>query len=318
VGQTPHIEAIKCQTIHPKKVKQVIVVRFTRNERGIEVFVLNCKSILLLCWCLWTLSCARIDIFDSSETEVFPIAPESSQESILTVTIAGPTDEPDQRLRIYADGTAYLENYQNFSQKIAVLTQADIEHLQKTFSDNDFFNILEPAGIDRTFDSYAYRIDYSWQDENRTLTLGPENSSSNSDNIVAEIDDIIHRLADNGLDLRLIVEKQSGTFIFTLDVLNSGKQPLTLSFNSMKTHDIIVRDPSRNGPEATVWNWAKDFVFAQVAQQHILAVGQTLRYKHVWDGRDNQGTEVKGTFAVSGHLLSTPGGITRALPIFIE
>ena len=287
-------------------------------QEKIEVFVLRCKSILLLCCGLWALSCTRIDIFDSVETEEPVIVPESSQESILTVTTTGSTDEPAQRLRVYADGTAYLENYQNFSQKTAVLTQADLQHLQKTFSDNDFFNILEPAGIDETFDSYAYRIDYSWQNENRTLTLSPDRASSNSDNIVAEIENIIHRLADNGLDLRLIVEKLCGTFIFTLNVLNSGKRPLTLSFNSLKTHDIFVRDPSRNGPEATVWNWAKDFVFAQVTQEYVLAVGETLRYKHVWDGRDNHGTEVKGTFAVSGHLLSTPGGITRALPISVE
>lgn len=74
----------------------------------------------------------------------------------------------------------------------------------------------------------------------------------------------------------------------TLAVQNVGTAPLTLTFASGQSFEIVVRRPRRD----EVWRFSHDKAFTQAVQVRTWKPGETVLYRGTWDQRDLQGRRV--------------------------
>jgi len=87
---------------------------------------------------------------------------------------------------------------------------------------------------------------------------------------------------------------------FTIYITADGTEPSALTYRSSQRYDFAVVDSS--GRE--IWRWSMGKAFAQVMSEETLETGATLRFREVWDQRDNEGREVAGqTYSAVGESL---------------
>ncbi len=99
----------------------------------------------------------------------------------------------------------------------------------------------------------------------------------------------------------------------TLVAQNTGAGPLTLTFSSGQTFELVVRRP--RGDE--VWRWSHDKAFTQAFQNRTLKAGEMVSYRGAWDQRDLQGRRVDpGTYEiVAMFLVRLEGSDRRSLSL---
>lgn len=76
----------------------------------------------------------------------------------------------------------------------------------------------------------------------------------------------------------LVVQRQATTIHFALQVVNSGRKSIELTFPSGQTHDFVVLDSA--GKE--VWRWGTGRLFTQALQNKLLARGESLDMRESW------------------------------------
>ncbi len=100
----------------------------------------------------------------------------------------------------------------------------------------------------------------------------------------------------------------------TLAVQNVGTTPLTLTFRSGQSFEIVVRRPRRD----EVWRWSHDKAFNQAVQVRTWKPGETVLYHGTWDQRDLQGRRLDpGTYEAVAMFLGRLDGTEKrsiALP----
>lgn len=75
------------------------------------------------------------------------------------------------------------------------------------------------------------------------------------------------------------VTRDAATIRFALQVVNSGKKSVELTFPSGQTHDFVVLDST--GTE--VWRWGTGRLFTQALQNKLLSRGESLAMTESWD-----------------------------------
>lgn len=75
----------------------------------------------------------------------------------------------------------------------------------------------------------------------------------------------------------LQVEPFPDSVRFSLQVTNTGSQPVTLQFPSGQSFDFVV---SRGGAE--LWRWSADRMFTQAVRTETLAPGETRSFDAAW------------------------------------
>jgi|SRR5687768_9288625 len=75
------------------------------------------------------------------------------------------------------------------------------------------------------------------------------------------------------------VTRDAATIRFALQVVNSGKKSIELTFPSGQTHDFVVLDST--GKE--VWRWGTGRLFTQALQNKLLSRGESLDMTESWD-----------------------------------
>ena len=75
------------------------------------------------------------------------------------------------------------------------------------------------------------------------------------------------------------VTRDAATIRFALQVVNSGKKSIELTFPSGQTHDFVVLDST--GTE--VWRWGTGRLFTQALQNKLLSRGESLAMTESWD-----------------------------------
>lgn len=76
----------------------------------------------------------------------------------------------------------------------------------------------------------------------------------------------------------LVVQRQATTIHFALQVVNSGRRSIELTFPSGQTHEFVVLDSA--GKE--VWRWGTGRLFTQALQNKLLARGESLDMRESW------------------------------------
>ena len=77
----------------------------------------------------------------------------------------------------------------------------------------------------------------------------------------------------------LDVTRDAATIRFALQVVNSGKKSIELTFPSGQTHEFVVLDST--GTE--VWRWGTGRLFTQALQNKLLSRGESLDMTESWD-----------------------------------
>ncbi|MBE3576748.1 MAG: hypothetical protein IMX00_03550 [Limnochordales bacterium] len=96
--------------------------------------------------------------------------------------------------------------------------------------------------------------------------------------------------------------------VFTLAVVNTGADPLTLRFNTGQRYDFLVSDA--HGRE--IWRWSSSRAFIQMVSEVVAAPRQLLAYSVIWDGKDDEGRPVAGgEYWVQGVLTTEPWAATE-------
>lgn len=89
---------------------------------------------------------------------------------------------------------------------------------------------------------------------------------------------------------------------FAIAVDNPADAPVTLTFPSRQTYDIVVLDGERE-----VWRWSSDRFFATAMTELTVPPGVVLLGRERWDGRDASGAPVPvGTYRVVANLATNP------------
>ena len=94
-----------------------------------------------------------------------------------------------------------------------------------------------------------------------------------------------------------------------LTVTNTGTAPATFTFPTGQRYELAVRQRGRE-----VWRWSNDRAFTQVVSALSLTPGETLTFRDVWPGVNNNNVPVPpGTYTMAGWLTS-PGhaGVTES------
>jgi hypothetical protein len=77
----------------------------------------------------------------------------------------------------------------------------------------------------------------------------------------------------------LQVRTGNGEVRFTLQVTNTGNQPLDLLFPTGQSFDFTVR---RRAGGQELWRWSADMMFTQAFRSQTLAPDSTLRFEESW------------------------------------
>jgi hypothetical protein len=70
-----------------------------------------------------------------------------------------------------------------------------------------------------------------------------------------------------------------------LHATNPTSDPVTLEFSSGQRYDFLILDAAGK----TVWRWGQDQMFTQALGREVLAPGQGLQYRAVWNPAGKRG-----------------------------
>ena len=120
------------------------------------------------------------------------------------------------------------------------------------------------------------------------------------------------------LKVALGVERQTYCFgqpvHIKLAITNTGSRPITLRFSSGQQYDFVVTRADKE-----VWRWSADKVFIQALTSRTLAPSETLKFREIWQQKDNQGRQVPaGEYSIAGLLTTMKSPRPKAGPISIK
>lgn len=77
----------------------------------------------------------------------------------------------------------------------------------------------------------------------------------------------------------LVVKVGHDSVELVLHATNPTSKPVTLEFSSGQRYDFLILDAAGR----TVWQWGQDQMFTQSLGSEVLAPGQGLQYRAVWN-----------------------------------
>ena len=89
-------------------------------------------------------------------------------------------------------------------------------------------------------------------------------------------------------------------------------EPAPLGFSSAQRYDFIIAKDDKE-----IWRWSEGRVFATMVDGIILQPGEYLRYREIWDQKDEEGAPVlPGRYRILGVLKTYPEVTSE--PIVVE
>ena len=276
----------------------------------------------LLLIVLVTFSCDNLNIFnsDASNEENFPDS--GSDRPVLIVHKTGGFAGVNETIELNSSGLSKITGNHLYTEKRINLSGQAVERIRASLIQNQFFK-LESEYVDQDVrDAFFYEIWFENNGQSRTVYTNGFNVPANLERILQEINQLENSVLNDGLKMEVKLDKEtmkagdSTTVQFV--ITNTSTSHMKLVFNSAQMYDIRVHRSITDNQSDLVWNWAHDRFFAQSVVVKVLIPEQNLTFTEIWDGKNNQGEQVLGTFWVSGELVSTPGGITSGARIVLE
>lgn len=255
----------------------------------------------------------------------------SDQEVLISLQITGGFAGVNQRLTIFTDGLAFFEDYRPANVRfLNYLTLAEFSQLQALFQDNDFVH-LDARYLDaNAMDVLYYNITYRQNEASHQVATDYLSAPAGLREIIDSLNKIIQKLQFETLRLTLVTSADSlrhdELLTLKFSVTNVSGAPLTLYFADAQVFDFFAFKSTEDisqwislgaGAATEFWNWAHDKVFSAVLQTQTIYANETREYEIQWDGRDNTGAPLHGEYWVGAALLSTPGGSTPLVQVFV-
>lgn len=86
------------------------------------------------------------------------------------------------------------------------------------------------------------------------------------------------RTAKSPITAALDVKSEAAAIRFALQVVNTGKKSIELTFPSGQTHDFVILDSL----DREVWRWGRGRLFTQALQNKLLSRGESLEMTETW------------------------------------
>lgn len=272
-------------------------------------------------------ACSFPSIF--SDAPANPPVPQNNDRNVaaktLDVQITGGFAGVNWQLSVTEDGYAiYSDKHPSGLRWELQLSDDAFSQLKQMMSDNGIFDLENEYVSTDVADAFLYEITYRDAGNFKSVTTNnfdvPDDLSAIVAGIHRLISDIQGRVPGVGLKLRTSEVPAGDSIVMTITVQNASDMQMTLKFSSGQIFDIEVESVSVEGSgdtDSLVWYWANDMAFTLALWQMDLAVGESVSYEISWDGTDSDGTQLNGDFAISGILVSTPGGRSPAQSIKI-
>ena len=278
-------------------------------------------SLIILCL-IFLLACEGPKLFEAPVDMLQDggnMSPEGPE--LMWVHITGGFAGVNETIRLWQNGFASIDGYYGAATRKAVVQQSEVNSIINVFVNNDFFHLDGSyLSAPRIADAFLYEIRFDYGGISNTVVTdgfaGPESIKR----IVTTIHDFITKIVQATPKIELSVNKTQlapgDTLAMRLTVTNPTDQPMVLHFNDAQIYDFIVRDNSTDEPDSNViWNWAFDKMFAAVLTDLTLQPGEVRVYEKIWQGRDNNGKLVQGTFLVSAQLVGMSGGTSEEISV---
>ncbi|MDZ7268602.1 MAG: BsuPI-related putative proteinase inhibitor [candidate division KSB1 bacterium] len=276
----------------------------------------------LLLAALALLSCKRANLFEANDNQNAEAVPRAEGEATIALHLTGGFAGVQQQLFIYANGHIRHVDVQNgqseitgrldpeqYGELIALFLQSDFLHLGDRYLQND------------AADAFVYEILFNYAGHRKRIVTDNLAAPAGLQAIIARLSELLRELAANALTLELAMDRtelRHGESVrLTLTASNQTSHPLRLQTGGQKydffAYPVAALNPvSPSWPQraAPVWNWAADKAFIALVEEVVLAPGEKLQYRTVWEGRANSGALLEGTYYVGARLTALPGGTT--------
>lgn len=262
-------------------------------------------------------SCNISGILDSSSQKSDFSEELYSDNILLSVEITGGIAGIYNRLVIEKNGIASFEDRARRSGKWkSQLSMAELADLDSMMSENDFFDLSEEYIDPQVADAFLYSIYYKSDTDSNLVNTDNFAAPDNLKNIIAELNKLVEKVKNNGLDFTLELSKtsfqigDSVKFKFVFQNISSGE--LTLRFFDGQIFDFSVY-AADSTPEnkKLIWNWAADKAFTAALWQMNLQPGEVQQFEVTWNGKNNNKNFVSGEFITQAKLVSIPGGYSN-------
>lgn len=274
-------------------------------------------------------SCAQSGLFESEtdEAQHAPVWGPSGRPAI-TLQVHKASGQHFETLQIDDNGfTSYADTRLSGGTLTAALPQEELNVLINSFLRNDFFHLADVLDEQAASDEYVVEFWHGNQ-THRVTTQTLSQSPMALREIIARLQRTIATLSAQGLRLSLQLSRSSlaagETLTLALNVANSSSYPIDLMAGG-QVYDFYAvpaaawvsesKDTIQLPPH--VWSWAHERFFAQVISRRSVAPGETLHFEEQWNGRDNSGDLLEGTFWIIGKLATMPGGYTAPVALHL-
>lgn len=246
--------------------------------------------------------------------------PTSVAAQLLVVQYGNEALGNQQTLVLLDDGELSLQEMNPVvSVTTTRLSQTQTSQIVELFVDQGFFEI-ENGPLDfASVSEPVYSVDF-YHDGEHNQVKGLE--SANPEPVQAIIDEVnllIGQAREAAPKISLSVDRSdivTGEKVeLRLTITNSSSHLMRLNFSSSRLFDFMVRpvaaqNQSSDAPAEGNWQWSEDRYYSQVTSQIELEPGISRSYAVNWDGRDNNGVQLAGQFAIRAEVTSTPGGVS--------
>lgn len=284
-----------------------------------------CFGILLALTFFFTTACEHPKIFSSTDG-TDPLS-EGSDDApvIISIKITGGFAGLNQELVVHQGGFIELRNNFPYGGSLsAFLTSEQYAYLHSLFLDNQFSRLNERYITENTADFIYYEITFSQNDLQKTVYADYTAAPPGLKAIIDQLNWHVQQLTQNTLKLRIETSKdslQAGESVaLKLVVENVSGQNLVLFFNDGQRFNFFAQSvlPDNSTGLQRTWSWEQDKLFDQATHTIELPAANTLEYEIEWDGRDNAGNRYSGNILLGGELVSTPGGTTPMMRLYLS
>lgn len=283
-----------------------------------------CYGILMALIFIFTTACEHPKIF-SPTNDTDPLSARSDEAPIIISTkITGGFAGLNQELIVRQGGFIELRNSFPYGGSYSTyLTSEQYAYLHSLFLDNQFSRLNERYITENTADFIYYEITFSQNDLQKTVFADYAAAPPGLKAIIDHLNWHIQQLTQNTLKLHIEASKDSlhvgEPVTLKLIVENISGHNLVLFFKNGQRFNFFAQSAFADNMAGVqkAWSWEQDKVFDQATHTIELPAANTLEYEIEWDGRDYSGTLLSGDILVGSQLVSSPGGTTPMMRIYM-
>ncbi len=286
----------------------------------------HCKILFALVLALC--SCRRSNIFEATANDPIhnPVFGPSGEMTIAFEIIGNQTDFY-RALQVESNGfVRYLDSLQTAGQTTSALTQEEYGNLVALFLEKDFLHLQDHYLGEFTSSAFRYRVLFNYGGTEKLVLTDSLSAPAGLQKILARLSQQMLAVRQQALQLDLAVNRDTLAHgqeaELALTVTNPHAYAIQLRSGELLVEFFVVAcneltQAGRREAYALPYLWRKGQSEASGKFIHTstLAAGESLTYGASWNGRNNAGAFLHGTFWIAARFATVPGGYSAWHPI---